>query len=207
MAYQSHLAKSSSSFIADTSVLINLNATDSFAKIAQALPNKLLVVEEVFQELKDGSEKGYQDAEYLSKLIDKKYITLVSLGSHGTEVFEELISGNAQDTLDDGEAATIAFAREAGGAVLIDERKANRICSNKFPDQEVGCSVDILSHPKVTSALGKNTTKIAIFNALFHGHMRVLPHHIEWVIKTIGAEKAKLCNSLPMSALKLIMDD
>ena len=58
------------------------------------------------------------------------------------------MGGHGIETLDDGEAATIALAIEINGMPLIDERKANNICKDNFPTLEIGCSVDIFAHKK-----------------------------------------------------------
>jgi len=47
--------------------------------------------------------------------------------------------------------------------------------------------------------LGEKQLADAVFNALYHGRMQVLPHHAEWVVKTIGADRAAQCSSLPRS--------
>ena len=115
------------------------------------------------------------------------------------KTFENLIMGNASETLDDGEAATIAYAVEHGAIALLDERKANRICATRFPELGIGCTVDVLAHAAVMGALGGEQLGDAVFDALYHGRMRVLPHHTEWVIDTIGTDRAAQCTSLPLS--------
>jgi predicted nucleic acid-binding protein len=83
-------------------------------------------------------------------------------------------------TLDDGEAATIAFGIERDAIVLTDERKANRICAGRFPLLKVGCSLDILAHSGVLQALGKNTLSIAVHSALQSARMRVPVPYLPW---------------------------
>ena len=53
---------------------------------------------------------------------------VVQLGDDGKRVYGSLVEGTAARTLDDGEAATIAYAHEAGAVALIDEKKAQAIC-------------------------------------------------------------------------------
>ena len=59
--------------------------------------------------------------------------------------FEDLVIGQGAATLDDGEAATIAYGVEKGAITLIDERKATRICGERYPRLIVGNSLDLLS--------------------------------------------------------------
>ena len=124
--------------------------------------------------------------------------------------FEQLVVGPAARTLDDGEAATIAYAVSVGGVPVIDERKATRICSELFPALRMACTVDVLAHPEIQKGLGGPGLADAVFNALHFGRMRVLPHHVAWVVDLIGIDRASLCSSLPHSvrapSFKAIVD-
>jgi predicted nucleic acid-binding protein len=185
--------------VADASAVINLNATGCASEIVTALPNRVAVVDVVMTELEQGRRRDRQDADLLNGLVAVGLIEIVSLGEPAVPHFEELVIGPAARTLDDGEAATIAYAIVHDAIPLVDERKANRICAERFPQLRVGCSVDMFTHPDMLQTLGRETLGEAVFNALNHGRMRVFPHHIEWVLALIGAERAALCRSLPAS--------
>ena len=60
MAFRSCLTNPTASFVADTSVAINLNATGCAETILSALSNRFLVVEQVLTELESGRENGAQ---------------------------------------------------------------------------------------------------------------------------------------------------
>jgi predicted nucleic acid-binding protein len=158
------------------------------------------VVDVVSEELEEGRQRKRQDAELLKKLVDAGHVEIVQLDPKGEEYFEQLVVGAAQMTLDDGEAATIAYAVATNGIALIDEKKANRICAQRFPELRLAGTVDIFMHPGVQSELGKEALADTVFNALCHGRMRVLPQHVVWVIELIGAERARMCTSLPRQA-------
>ena len=83
---------------------------------------------------------------------------------------------------------------------LIDERKAHRICAERFPDLRVASTIDLLAHPSVGNALGGGGLADAITQALLSARMRVPAHHIEWVVGVIGSERAAECPSLPRRA-------
>ena len=184
---------------ADTSAVINLNATGCAREIAGALPNKLVVVDAVSAELDEGRRRGRQDADLLSELVAGGLVEIVQLDDLAASHFEKLVVGPAAMTLDDGEAATIAYSIGREGIAVIDERKATRICADIFPDLRIGSTVDILAHPNVQRSLGKELLADAVFKALRHGRMRVFPHHIEWVVGLIGTDLAAACASLPNS--------
>ena len=200
MECRSCLTNSALPVVADTSVIINLNATGYSVAILDALPNRFLVVEEVSFELEVDSRTGRNDAEALSALVAQGSVGLVRLGDVGTQHFISLVSGPASQTLDDGEAATIAHALEYDATALIDERKAIRICAERFGALSTGCTVDIFAQDDVQRILGRNTLADAVFNALYQGRMRVPAHYVEWVVNLIGKERAAQCRSLPASA-------
>jgi predicted nucleic acid-binding protein len=186
--------------VADTSAIINLIATGCAPVIIRALPNRLIVAEVVSAELEDGRCRGRAEADRLNELVANGLVEIVSLGDAASRYFEELVIGPAAATLDDGEAATIAYAVEHAGAAIIDERKATRICSDRFPALPVGCTVDILLHSEVQRVLGPEALATAVFNALQDGRMRVFPRHVERIVAVIGHGRAARCPSLPRSA-------
>jgi len=188
---------SSAQVIVDTSAVINLTASGYAKDILGAIPNRFLVVDAVPAELDEGRNTGRLHADLVDELVSLRHLKIVSLGNQATQVFEELVFGKGIDTLDDGEAATIAYAVESAAFAIIDERKANRICNQRFPSLRMGCSMDIFSHPNVLHAIGRKKQADAVFKALRDARMRVLPHHEEWVVNLIGPEQAKLCPSLP----------
>jgi predicted nucleic acid-binding protein len=199
MTCRSCLNNPTTLIVADASVVINLNATGFSAQILDALPNRFLVVEQVLQELEDGRRNEHRDADALSTLVAQGRIEIVRLGDVGMTHFIDLVSGSAVQTLDDGEAATIAYALEQGGTTLIDERKANKICADRFNELPTGCTIDLLAHTDIQAAIGPDGLADAVFNALHHGRMQVLPHHVDWVVGLIGAQRAAKCRSLPKS--------
>jgi predicted nucleic acid-binding protein len=160
--------------VADASTIINLVASGSAEAVIAALPNRFVVVDVVPRELE-----------------------IVALPDEAASWFEELVVGSAVETLDDGEAATIACALALGGTALIDERKATRICAERFPQLRVACTVDLLTHPIIQERLGLALLADAVFRALRDGRMGVAPRHLEWVLGLIGEERAALCESLP----------
>jgi hypothetical protein len=125
---------------------------------------------------------------------------VVTLGDEGRSLFTSLVIGPAADTLDDGEAATIAYAAECGIRPVMDERKARRICAQRFAQLQLLSSVDLFIATGVEAALGRFALSNAMFRALQTARMRVLPHHIDWVVALIGVERAALCPSLPRAA-------
>jgi predicted nucleic acid-binding protein len=203
MGSLSNLTDPQALLIADASTIINVNACGSAQSVWEALPNHVAVVDVVPDELEEGRRRQRQDADFLKELVVSGHIEIVKLDEVAELYFEQLVIGPAGMTLDDGEAATIAYAVRQNGIALIDEHKANRICAQLFPALSIACTVDIFSHPNVQEALGKEKLAETVFNALCHGRMRVFPQHVEWVVALIGVERARLCPSLP-AAVRLL---
>jgi predicted nucleic acid-binding protein len=184
-------------FIFDTSTVINLNGTGCAPPILDAIPNRIIVMDAVVDELRMDSRSSRDDARLLASLISDGLISEVATGALGGDHFERLVLGDTADTLDDGEAATIAGAVEMRGVAVIDERKAKRICRVRYPELAVASTVDILALDSVAKALGEERLAVAVYSALNSARMRVLPEHIDWVVQLIGVERAVLCTSLP----------
>ena len=185
--------------VADASVLINLNATACAEAILRALPAEVVVVDLVAEdEVTEDRRSGRRDGALLAALVAAGLIRIAGLNAAAQSIFEALVSGI--DTLDDGEAATIAYAIEHAGVPVLDERRALRICAERFGQLRPVSTVDLLMAPEVEAALGRAALADAVFNALQSARMRVAPHRVGWVVGLIGAARAAGCPSLPRSA-------
>jgi predicted nucleic acid-binding protein len=189
---------------ADASTIINLNASGCAQRIVRALKSKFVVVDVVQSELEDGRKNGRRDADLLNGLVADGVFEVVRLDGIAMQHFERLVVGPAIETLDDGEAATIAYALSNDVSAAIDERKATSICTTRFPQLTLCSTVDILSMPEVELALGREGLANAAFQSLFHGRMQVPPRCIEWITNLIGPNQAAICRSLPKAARKTL---
>ncbi len=180
--------------IADASVVIGLNASGYARQILELMPCRVLVPENARDELTIGAQFGHDDSAQLDALIDAGLVSRVSLGEPEHRTFETLIDGTFGNTLDDGEAATIAIAIEYGGVAILDERKARRMCGAHFPGLLQACTAQLLLEVR---ALGKAAQAEAMINALRKGRMRVPPEILGDVVELIGLEAAAACRSLP----------
>lgn len=193
------MSESGPLIVADTSAIINLNATGCAGQLIGALPYRFAVVDVVLGELESGRSRGRMNADLLRTLSGRNLVEIVTLDDDASLHFEELVIGPAAETLDDGEAATIAFAAVRKGMAIIDEKKGTRICAQRYPDLRVVCSVELFAHPAACDALGTALLADALFNALCDGRMRVPAQYIEWVVKTLGANRSERCSSLSYS--------
>jgi predicted nucleic acid-binding protein len=200
MSLSSFLTNPQINLIADASVVINLNATARAADIIKAFRNPFMVTSNACIELQAGIQNGHRDYDQLIALVDGGLMQRVELGAAGALVYESLVSGSTVQTLDDGEAATIAYAHELAGVALIDERKARTICAASFPRLLIASTVELLLHDAVAAALGAEGQVEVMMNALMIARMRVPPEQLTSVRLMIGDERAAQCKSLPRAA-------
>lgn len=201
------LADLDATFVADASTVINLNATGCAQTILTAVPNRVVVVDVVLAELEEGHARGRTDGNLLRELAAGRLVEIVTLSEPALRHFEELVIGPAAMTLDDGEAATIAYAVGHDAVAILDERKATRLCAERFSRVPLGCTVDILAHPEILKRFGREGLADTVFNALHRGRMRVPARHIDWVLQLIGSERAALCTSIPRSLRQAFVND
>lgn len=182
--------------VADASVLINLNATGHFEAIIRSFVCNFQVTQNAFEELKRGSRNGHADASAVETLMKAGLLTVVALTDAAEPVYRSLIEGPASETLDDGEAATIAQAHAISGVALIDEKKASRLCNGRFPDLSLRSTAELLLDSRISEALGALHAE-AVLMALTKARMNVHPEHLDAVRQLIGDHNATRCRSLP----------
>lgn len=197
------MANSNSSDLAllaiDTSVAINLDASGIAVDIFRALSSAIHIVDIVPAELDGGRGYGAKVLKAIGEWQQLGLVTLAKLSAAGNDTFGSLILGGAATTLDDGEAATIAHAADIGAVAVIDEAKARRLCTQRFPKLVLASSSDLILHPAVLAALGKAAVSDAVFKALTEARMRVAPERHRDVAELIGRKRLALCYSLPSS--------
>ena len=198
MTSSSFLGDQGAAIVTDASVIINLVATRAAAEIVDAFPNRFLATTNVRRELWEGRGRGHGSWEGLEALIGDGSIEPVQLQGSDEPVYRSLVAGAARETLDDGEAATIAYAAGRDAVALVDERKARRICAARFPRLRLASTVDLLLHGLVRDALGETGQKDAIFHALRDAKMQVVPpDRMQELVGRIGPLRAAACTSLP----------
>lgn len=187
--------------VADASVLINLNATGHFEAIIRASVCNFHVTQNAFEELQRGSRNGHADALAVGDLAQAGLLAVVPLADAAEPVYRSLIEGAASETLDDGEAATIAQAHAISGVALIDEKKASRLCNGRFPNLSLRSTAELLLDNKISEALGALHAE-AVLKALTKARMNVHPEHLDAIRQLIGDHNASRCRSLPQRRLR-----
>lgn len=182
---------------ADASSLINLHASGVDALVFAGLPHTVNVPQNAVNELERGRKRGYTNADRLAETVRTGLLKVTALSGLSLEIWESLISGPVSDTLDDGEAATLALTVEHGGIALIDEQKALRIAAARFPQIEVVTTTELFLHPSTVEIIGSQRHVQAIYHALVGAKMNVPSHLMHSVAILIGPERLRDCRSIP----------
>lgn len=190
--------------VADASVWINLAATGCADRILGLYNGTLEITRTALSELERGREKGRQAADEVAAWLHLGLTQVVDLDPQDEDLFLSLVAGDAAQTLDDGEAATLVHAQRAGAVAYIDERKATSLAAVRFPGLVVASTVDLLFSSDVRHGLGEADLGHALYGALVEARIRVAAHHAAEVVACVGRERAEGCNSLPISVRRAL---
>ncbi len=190
--------------VADASVWINLAATGCADRILGFYGAALEITHTALSELEGGRLKGRQAADEVAALLHVGLTQVVDLDPEDEDLFLSLVAGDAAQTLDDGEAATLVHAHRVRTMALIDERKATALAAVRFPDLMIASTVDLLFDPAVRNGLGEAGLGDALYGALADAKMRVAAHHVDEVIAYVGRARAEGCASLPASVRRAL---
>lgn len=183
--------------ILDTSALISLTECRNATAIARSLASPTVIPKIVLQEFLDGVALGYGDAKELQNLIGYGTFQVVEFSDAGTAVFANLVSGPTAETLDDGESATIALAIQLDGVAVLDERKARKICRQRYPNLQIISTAELLLSDSVRNAIGDRYTEAWTY-ALRDGQIRVPAEFVDTVVAIVGKDVASQCSCLPV---------
>ena len=158
----------------DTSVWINLLATEAIEAILSALAVPCHAPEQVLNEVKRHPTTGATfpaDSHPLRQMSPT--VSILSLEGADLDLFFEIVGAPAGDALGDGEAAAIAVAVSRGLGLVIDDRKARRILRERFDQVRTYWTVDILRAGSVVAAIGRPLAEECFAKAQRFGRMHV----------------------------------
>ena len=197
MSHHRSWLNGSRSLVGDASFWINIVATGRAEFILNSLRANVVITTTALTELGSGREKGRLTSAVVAELIEGNLVRGVGLGANEEAVFLDLVAGPTGLTLDDGEAATIAFALSSDSVALIDERKATGLCRERYPALDVMSTTDLLLAEPTALALQPDGLAECLFMALSVARMRVPHQHLAKVCELLGDERRSQCRSLP----------
>lgn len=183
--------------VGDASMWISLTAIAAPHHHLKALGCRAAITDVALAELDRGRSKGRQCADEVAALIHVGLVEVVQLGVLDEDLYLSLVSGPATQTLDDGEAATLAWAAGHNAIAVIDERKATLIAGRRMPDVILRSTTDLFLAAQIVDELGEKLAAEALCTALIHTRMRVPTLRIPDVVALIGVDRARKCPSLP----------
>jgi predicted nucleic acid-binding protein len=186
--------------VADASVWINLVAGARAADVIRVLAMRPQISRIALDELERGRDKGRRTAAALADLIKDGLVEVAELPSEAEDTFLNLVAGPVSQTLDDGEAATLALALQIGAVAIIDERKAINLARDRFPALQIISTAELLLSDAVRSVFSDEELGNVLYRALQEARMRVPEHLLEAVCACVGPERAAGCVSLPARA-------
>ena len=144
----------SDGLVLDTSVWINLLATESIESILGALSVPCYAPEQVVSEVRRHPSTGatFLMEEHPLRRISPN-VSILSLEGKELDLFLEIVGAPASDALGDGEAAAIAIAASRGLDLIVDDRKARQILRQRFSDLRIYWTVDLFQARSVVAAL------------------------------------------------------
>jgi predicted nucleic acid-binding protein len=163
----------SKGLVLDTSVWINLVATEELEAILNALAVPCHAPEQVIAEITRDPVTGMAYSADNHPLREVAELSILSLEDAELNLFLDIVGASSSDALGDGEAAVIAVAVSRGLDLVIDDRKARRILRERFHQVRAFWTVDLLQAHSVTSALGRRRANNCFAKAQRFGRMHV----------------------------------
>lgn len=191
-------------FIVDASVIINLNASGYAPEIIRSHRAILVASDVVKSELGFDRKNGRDDGQMANALVEQGLLKYLPFDDDAEKVFESLVSGEAGQTLDDGEAATLAIAATGNAVAVVDELKAIRISSERFPSLALVSTTDLLLSESVERTIGAERMADAVFKALIGARMSVPDRHHSRLVELLG-DKLLTCKSVPASVRRQLI--
>lgn len=188
--------------VLDASVAINLLGTGVSEEILSVVPWHVVIERRAHREIRRHPIAGRDHAAELHAWELNGWAGMVSLRADMRQAFEELTSGSLIKTLDDGEAATIAYAvgDSERTVPVIDEKKATKIFQQRWPNRRLLETADIFRSLVEAELVSKRFASDAVYSALTHARMHVSHQMRPWVLDLIGSSRAAACPSLGRSA-------
>ena len=161
--------------VLDTSVLINLLATEAVNAILEALSVPCHVPQQVLAEVCRDPVTGVIFPAERHPLREKSSgVSILALDGTELDLFLRIVGAPAGDALGVCQAAAIAVAVSRGLDLVIDDRKARRIVRERFSRVRTYWTVDLLQARPVVAALGRHQADECLAKARRFGRMEAV---------------------------------
>lgn len=149
----------------DASVVINLLATERAWEIVTCQGMRPAVTPQVIAETRrcPVTKRPFDQVQH--PLRTSPNVEVLSLSERELELFVELAA-----ELGDGEAASIAVAKERALPLALDDRRARKLASSRYPDLELIWTTQLLNDPAVIATFPLDA---AVFQKLARDRARM----------------------------------
>ena len=184
--------------VLDASGVINFLGTGIPKELFTCLDRSILVAPDALREVRYHPIAGVELQAVLPILQTSGLLKVAALNAEAMEIFRDLVSGEIETGLDDGEAATIALAVTVADSAIVglDERKATRIFRGRWPDRPLVDTVTLLAEIEAMGVIAPTAFANACFSALLHARMRVPVEAADWLAGIVGPERVEQCVTL-----------
>jgi predicted nucleic acid-binding protein len=160
----------SDGLVLDTSVWLNLMATEAMGTILDALAVPRYAPEQVVTEIRrhPGTRTTFPVGNHPLRRMSPR-ASILSLENEELDLFLEIVGAPSGD----GEAAAIVVAASRGLDLVIDDRKARRILRERFSQVRTYWTVDLFRASTVVTALGQTQVEEYFMKAVRIGRMHV----------------------------------
>lgn len=179
--------------VADSSVFINLIATDRFDEISQALDATFVATPAVWSEVARDPRTGIRIPGLLASFEQTASCVRGILSPTAAELSVEHIGAQSPDNLDDVGAQAIAYAVQESCGMALDERRTRRVAAARYPRIPLLSSLEVFQQPELAETLGLDLLRICVVEALQRGRMYVAPEHETWLWLLVGEAELARC--------------
>jgi predicted nucleic acid-binding protein len=182
--------------VLDTSVILNLLGSGRAKLVLENIGDQALAPLAVLNEIRREPELPMTKDASLAELLGMGLITAIECTEGEIMLALELAGASAPDDLDDGEAYAIACAVNRKAAIGVDDNKARRVLSDRWPTIAKQFTIELI---ELACSRGKfDAAKHAeiVYSALRNARMRVPKGYRRQIIDLIGLKRARECPSL-----------
>ena len=196
MENQFQLADINKPLVLDASVVINLLGTGQVKEILNALGHQCIIEVSALKEINRDPITQKPAEEILNQLAAEELLVTTQMEPAEEELFLQLVSGSLEESLDDGEAATIAVGRARDIIIVLDERKGSNIVRARFEKTRLINTLDLFQSKALSSRFSSEEIADLVYSALIYSRMRVPKSYRDWIVDLIGENRARECSSI-----------
>jgi predicted nucleic acid-binding protein len=174
-----NLASTSNEFptgdvVLDASVVINLLGCKHARIVIVGLGVTCLIEKRTLDEIQRHPVPGLSHTRELEVLIQDGLVCVHRMTMPEYLVYLGLVTGEPVNVLGDGESAAIATAVGTGNAVILDDRKARRICGGNFPSVPIASSLRLFVEAARRGKFDNQFLRDLVSAALVNSRMSIM---------------------------------